>query len=67
MNSYNNYQDQILERKSEGLNPLPIDGADLMSDVIEQIKDEGHEHGKILSTSSFTTFFRDNKCSSIKS
>ena len=44
MNSYNNYQDQILERKSEGLNPLPIDGADLMSDVIEQIKDEGHEH-----------------------
>ena len=44
MNSYNNYQDQILERTSEGLNPLPIDGADLMSDVIEQIKDEGHEH-----------------------
>ena len=44
MNSYNNYQIQILERKSEGLNPLPIDGADLMSDVIEQIKDEGHEH-----------------------
>ena len=44
MNSYNNYQDQILERKSEELNPLPIDGADLMSDVIEQIKDEGHEH-----------------------
>ena len=26
------------------MNPLPIDGADLMSDVIEQIKDEGHEH-----------------------
>ena len=44
MNSYNNYQNQILRRKSEGLNPLPIDGADLMSDVIEQIKDEGHEH-----------------------
>ncbi len=44
MNSYNNYQDQILERKSEGLNPLPIDGSDLMSDIIEQIKDEGHEH-----------------------
>ena len=44
MNSYNNYQDQILERKSEGLNPLPIDGADLMSDIIEQIKNEGHEH-----------------------
>ncbi|MBM72557.1 MAG: bifunctional aconitate hydratase 2/2-methylisocitrate dehydratase [Crocinitomicaceae bacterium] len=44
MNSYNNYQNQILSRKSEGLNPLPIDGADLMIDVIEQIKDEGHEH-----------------------
>ena len=44
MNSYNNYQNQILSRKSEGLNPLPIDGADLMIDVIEQIKDESHEH-----------------------
>ena len=44
MNSYNNYQNQILKRKSEGLNPLPIDGEDLMSDVIELIKDEGHEH-----------------------
>jgi len=44
MNQYINYQNQIVERQSEGLNPLPIDGAELITDIIEQIKDKNHEH-----------------------
>ena len=46
MNQYKNYQNQIVERKSEGLNPLPIDGAELITDIIEQIKDKNNEHRK---------------------
>ncbi len=44
MNQYINYQNQIVERQSEGLNPLPIDGGELITDIIEQIKDKNHEH-----------------------
>ncbi|MBM56285.1 MAG: bifunctional aconitate hydratase 2/2-methylisocitrate dehydratase [Euryarchaeota archaeon] len=46
MNQYKNYQNQIVERKSVGLNPLPIDGAELITDIIEQIKDKNNEHRK---------------------
>jgi len=39
MNTYNDYIQEIEERKSQGLHPKPIDGAELLSDIIAQIKD----------------------------
>ena len=39
MNTYNDYIKDIEERKAQGLHPKPIDGAELLSDIITQIKD----------------------------
>jgi aconitate hydratase 2/2-methylisocitrate dehydratase len=39
MNIYKDYIKEIEERKNQGLNPKPIDGADLLSEIISQIKD----------------------------
>ncbi|MBG6111149.1 aconitate hydratase 2/2-methylisocitrate dehydratase [Flavobacterium sp. CG_23.5] len=39
MNIYNDYLQEIEERKVQGLNPKPIDGAELLSAIITQIKD----------------------------
>ena len=39
MNTYNDYIKEIEERKIQGLNPKPIDGAELLSEIITQIKD----------------------------
>lgn len=44
MSIYNDYMKEIEERKTLGLHPQPIDGAELLSEIIEQIKDSGHEH-----------------------
>jgi aconitate hydratase 2/2-methylisocitrate dehydratase len=44
MSLYTEYLQQIEQRKTEGLNPLPIDGADLTSEIISQIKDSANEH-----------------------
>ena len=44
MNKYKSYKNQIEERASAGLHPLPIDGADLVAELISQIKDKDHEH-----------------------
>ena len=44
MSKYSAYLKQIIDREANGLHPLPIDGADLISEIIEQIKDESHEH-----------------------
>ncbi|WMI65757.1 bifunctional aconitate hydratase 2/2-methylisocitrate dehydratase [Aestuariibaculum sp. YM273] len=44
MNMYNDYIKEIEERKAQGLHPKPIDGADLLSEIIEQIKDENNEN-----------------------
>ena len=44
MSMYNEYLKEIIDREVQGLHPLPIDGAELMSEVIAQIKDENHEH-----------------------
>ncbi len=44
MSSYSEYLKQNIDRESQGLHPLPIDGAELMHEVIEQIKEAGHEH-----------------------
>lgn len=38
-NVYNDYIKEIEERKTQGLHPKPIDGAELLSEIIAQIKD----------------------------
>jgi len=44
MNTYKNYIKEIEERKGNGLHPKPIDGAELLSEIIEQIKDLDNEY-----------------------
>jgi aconitate hydratase 2/2-methylisocitrate dehydratase len=45
MSLYSAYLDEIETRKKDlGLHPKPIDSADLLSEIIEQIKDTNHEH-----------------------
>ncbi len=44
MSLYTDYLKEIEQRKTEGLHPLPIDGAELTAEIISQIKDAGHEH-----------------------
>lgn len=43
MSKFNEYQKQIIDREALGLHPLPIEGAELMFEVIEQVKDPNHE------------------------
>lgn len=42
MNIYKDYIKEIEERKNQGLHPKPIDGAELLSEIIAQIKDSGN-------------------------
>ena len=42
--TYNDYLNEIEERKGQGLHPKPIDSADLLSEIISQIKDTNNEH-----------------------
>ncbi len=45
MSLYSEYLAEIEVRKADlGLNPKPIDGAELISEIIAQIKDTGNEH-----------------------
>ncbi|WP_396635052.1 bifunctional aconitate hydratase 2/2-methylisocitrate dehydratase [Maribacter sp. R86514] len=44
MSIYTDYLKEIEERKSQGLHPKPIDGAELLSKIIEQIKDVDNEY-----------------------
>lgn len=44
MNIYKNYIREIEDRKGQGLHPKPIDGAELLSEIIEQIKDLNNEY-----------------------
>ncbi len=46
MSLYEDYIKEIEDRKGQGLHPKPIDGADLLSEVITQIKDVSHPHRK---------------------
>jgi aconitate hydratase 2/2-methylisocitrate dehydratase len=39
MNTYSDYINEIEERKIQGLHPKPIDAAELLSEIIAQIKD----------------------------
>ena len=45
MSYYSDYLEEIEVRKNDlGLNPKPIDSAELLSEIIAQIKDAGNEH-----------------------
>ena len=44
MSRYAEYLKEIEERKGQSLHPKPIDGAELLSEIIEQIKDLNNEH-----------------------
>ncbi|MFM9826202.1 bifunctional aconitate hydratase 2/2-methylisocitrate dehydratase [Flavobacterium sp.] len=44
MNTYNDYIKEIEERKIQGLKPKPIDGAELLSEIIKQIIDINNEY-----------------------
>ncbi|WP_428035785.1 bifunctional aconitate hydratase 2/2-methylisocitrate dehydratase [Amphritea sp.] len=45
MSYYSDYLEEIEVRKKDlGLNPKPIDSAELLSEIIAQIKDTGNEH-----------------------
>ncbi|MEO9569911.1 MAG: bifunctional aconitate hydratase 2/2-methylisocitrate dehydratase [Polaribacter sp.] len=44
MSIYKDYLKQIEDRKGQGLHPQPIDGAELTSALIEQIKDVNNEY-----------------------
>ena len=46
MNMYLDYLKEIEARKTQGLHPQPIDGSDLLSEIISQIKDTNHAHRK---------------------
>jgi len=44
MSLYKEYIKEIADRKDQGLHPKPIDGGELLTEVIAQIKDTEHEH-----------------------
>lgn len=44
MSLYENYIQEIEARKKQGLHPKPIDGADLLSQIILQIKDKDNQY-----------------------
>jgi len=44
--NYQEYLAEIEERKAQGLSPKPIDGSDLLAEIISQIKDTNHPHRK---------------------
>jgi aconitate hydratase 2/2-methylisocitrate dehydratase len=46
MSLYSEYLNEIEERKVENLDPKPIDGADLLIEIISQIKDLNNQHRK---------------------
>ncbi|MFE3847860.1 bifunctional aconitate hydratase 2/2-methylisocitrate dehydratase [Flavobacterium sp. LB3P45] len=44
MNIYKDYIQEIEERKGQGLHPKPIDGGELLSEIIAQIRDLNNEY-----------------------
>ena len=44
MNNYVNYLKEIQDREKVGLHPKPIDGAELLREIIGQIKDPANPH-----------------------
>ena len=46
MSLYDAYLEEIEERKSQDLDPQPIDNAELLGEIITQIKDLNNKHRK---------------------
>ena len=46
MSLYQNYIQEIEDRKTQGLHPLPIDCGGLLAEIISHIKDPSHSHRK---------------------
>ena len=46
MSLYLDYLQEIEDRKGQGLHPKPIDGGDLLAEIISQIKDLNNEYRK---------------------
>ena len=46
MSLYQNYIQEIEDRKTQGLHPLPIDCGELLAEIISQIKNPSHSHRK---------------------
>ena len=44
MSLYKEYLKEIEVRKGDGLHPKPIDGGELLTEIIHQIKDENHKY-----------------------
>ena len=44
MSAYASYVEEVSSREKEGLDPKPIEAADLTAEIIAQIKDTGHQH-----------------------
>ena len=44
MSHYTEYIKEIEARETQGLNPKPIDGSELLAEIISQIKDPDNEH-----------------------
>lgn len=44
MNTYSDYLKEIEVRKGQGLHPKPIDGSELLTEIISQIKDVNNPH-----------------------
>lgn len=44
MSKYSEYLNEIEERKGQGLHPKPIEGAELLKEIIAQVKDLNHPH-----------------------
>jgi aconitate hydratase 2 / 2-methylisocitrate dehydratase len=44
MSVYKDYIQEIEERKAQGLHPKPIDSAELLNEIIAQIKDAGNQY-----------------------
>jgi aconitate hydratase 2/2-methylisocitrate dehydratase len=72
MNLYTEYLNEIETRKTQGLHPKPIDGADLIGEIIAQIKDTENEHREasldffIYNTIPGTTSAADGKAKFLK-
>ncbi len=46
MSLYTDYLAELEKRKEQGLQPKPIENGDLLGEIIDQIKENGHEHRK---------------------